>query len=668
MSHASKAASSTVTTTPDQDAHTRHQEEQKRYERLACRVIKESVVPFLGAGFSYGASAPSGFDTRPGDLVKKLAGHLEKTLARHPCDSSSEECTLRSEFAKAKHSESLGHLAEIMDQLEGPRALCELLRIADFATFRPRPSHRYMAYLAREGLIREIITTNYDTCLETAFRESLDDPAQVDKRHAVITCLEKYRAEAARHIPAGHLLIFKINGCALEYRNSKNPCNRGSAEEAARRIILTERRMQNFRNERWAQDLLQDRARTRNLLFSGFGNDEPQIRHSVLTLLEEFESQNRILRPDEAMSLPNAPFMQIYEHALSFNQSQLLVGFLDAHSDPVRLVDDPGARIRPVFRNVFNGTAAEYLDASEFMHKLFDATFRGLVFKATEPDQEMAFWLRAYTREWRSWLARVRALLPDVESGAQAARDPNKYKPDPDTIQLADRLLGGSGEPGEQIKPDAMLFPVPLWRVLYAMRFPTHFADLGNTRPRFPSDFYISLREHPVLVLITLLLVCGCDGEDKMSVKKRLSNGGIFDHPFDISVKGTGNTAIAKPAIPFSFRLIEDTAIQNLFENDPPRSRSRLLRFVSIPSRADPFVLEGRWQAIGSKAGRLSSLKTGRVIIVPVSKIIKKAREPDNVAAAMEETFLTTPFSRFARLTRLSAPSRNGSAPSVGIV
>lgn len=69
-----------------------------------------------------------------------------------------------------------------------------------------------LVYLVREGLIREVITTNYDCCIETAFADSLPPGAMPDEQLGVIRSLEEYRHEAGRHTEAGHLLVYKING------------------------------------------------------------------------------------------------------------------------------------------------------------------------------------------------------------------------------------------------------------------------------------------------------------------------------------------------------------------------------------------------------------------------------------------------------------------------
>ena len=45
-----------------------------------------------------------------------------------------------------------------------------------------------------------------------------------------------------------------------------------------------ERQLQNWRERKWARDLFNDCLRSRTLVFSGFGSEEPQVRHTALQI------------------------------------------------------------------------------------------------------------------------------------------------------------------------------------------------------------------------------------------------------------------------------------------------------------------------------------------------------------------------------------------------
>ena len=69
---------------------------------------------------------------------------------------SKDEC----EFVERCSSASLDRLAEVCTWNSDRRSVCKVLRIECFTTLVPRPAHRYVAYLVREGLVDEVVTTN----------------------------------------------------------------------------------------------------------------------------------------------------------------------------------------------------------------------------------------------------------------------------------------------------------------------------------------------------------------------------------------------------------------------------------------------------------------------------------------------------------------------------
>lgn len=365
--------------------------------------------------------------------------------------------------------------------------------------------------------------------------------------------------------------------------------------------------MQNFRREQWAQDLLRDRARTRTLLFSGFGSEEPQIRHTVLTLIEEFANGYRKRKPDETMDLPNAPFIQVYDAYLSFYQLQILVGFLDAHSEPVHLGSSPEARIAPVFRNVFAGKPDRPLKAGAFFQKLFILVFCTLVQRAAQADGEFAFWLRNHTKEFRLW-------LDDFEWSSIKVLSSNRNKIWRHLIPLF--WSAKSGAP----------FPLPFWRLLFTMLNP------GEPIPEM--DFYFPLRNNPVLILMTLVLL------GRLRPPKR------FAVPFELTVTPTDGTE-------FKVQLIAESAVQSLYTCSMDRPESRLRRLIAIPSRQAQTV-DGRWpQILTASGGRLPVLIVGQWVAVAAGDLVEAAVRPDKLADTLRDCFATARPATAARLTRL---------------
>jgi len=260
---------------------------------LDCR-----AVPFIGAG----ASRNAGYEGCKSD--KRLIHHTEE-MTRRVCRAiikgyrKNKNDTCMSITEKAKHTckqyresgnrEELGlaEACEYLVSIDGSYAkiVHKVLRIPRFRKLYPTRAHRYITFLAREGLIEEVFTTNYDCCMERAYKQSFpgEPEASVNQIHDGRT----YRQQVGRR-PRFHwqtreyprLTVYKLNGCA-------NAITYGAKIDT---ILLTERQLQDWRERQWARDIFRDRLRSRSIIFSGFGSPEPQIRHTVVQILEEMSS------------------------------------------------------------------------------------------------------------------------------------------------------------------------------------------------------------------------------------------------------------------------------------------------------------------------------------------------------------------------------------------
>lgn len=281
-------------------------------------------------------------------------------------------------------SRSFFNLCEVFTWITGKKGfeeLVKLFKINEFNNLTPTPAHRYIAFLAREGLIEEVITTNYDTLIEKAFRDTYgykeennkDDPAKP------ITSLEEYRNEGGNlyiNINGNKkrcLKIYKINGCAKQH-----------PKEHSERILLTERQLQDWRDRFWAKDLFKDRLRSRTLLFSGFGSGEPQVRHTALQVAEEFSLNGTRDKSEKRKSnwweLPNSPFISAYNTELSFTQMQIMYAYAEAYNKDKDIID-----FNEITQNAFTGKDGRYFENTEdklpadyFWSKIYRAVFYNL--------------------------------------------------------------------------------------------------------------------------------------------------------------------------------------------------------------------------------------------------------------------------------------------------
>jgi hypothetical protein len=490
-------------------------------ERLVRRVLDGRVVPFVGAGISISARVRGRSDFIPsvGWLEEKVGKELERRLADLEHDLKDQLKSIIDNPSSASKEYKLSKLdqkADLLTWLAGASHLCKVLQIQAFAQLAPQPAHRFLAYFAREGLITEIITTNYDTCIEQAFWASFGSnsderrEASTPKPLAVIFNLAHYREHAGRsRTPSGDpvLHVYKINGDAEDYQAAVKEFERNGnpqlLEERAARIIVTERQLQTFRDEMWARDLYADRARSRSLLFCGFGSDDPQVRHHTMLLMEEMQRQSHPVGEwHEISKLPNAPFFAVYDKHLSFNQLQVLAGFAMANAR-LGTPADGTAVLKAAYANAFLGSFSKVLEppsqdgkseesklpADLFFERLFQAVWLERVKEELQTGRVLHGWLRSIVCEHRAWcdwlVERIAAT-----SVASSIRDPDNAAPE------------------------------VLWALFGIMRFlfartdtPTifmtwvHAVHTAGGPLQQGSDFYLPLREDPLLILLLLILL-----------------------------------------------------------------------------------------------------------------------------------------------------------------
>lgn len=388
---------------------------EKRLNRLVQRILDGLCVPFLGAGIS--VSSPASADAPTINAVKIAANLAQRLFQRLPpasatayslqklrefgrgcakLDDAGQPIPDENDQWKRPLTPSLGEVAELCWSVLTPSGTCEVLRLERWSERKPTAAHHYLAMLVREGLITEVLETNYDEFVEQAVRETFGEGAEVNDGCApVISDLESYRRHiaSARDIRRQQALVkvVKLNGCAAAYRREML-CVNGRSDEvektarreaAARRIVLTEEQLQSWGDKHWARELLNDRVRSRTLLFVGFGNADPIVRHHSVQVIREFQAHAAFahqyqVEPENAeqglawYAHNNAPFVAAYEKNLSFYQYQVLRAFRDAHIAPGLLAMQSGSpeegehqprleHVASVYENTFLGADGKLL-------------------------------------------------------------------------------------------------------------------------------------------------------------------------------------------------------------------------------------------------------------------------------------------------------------------
>lgn len=323
------------------------------FDYTVDRILRRRCVPVAGAGISMSSVSPGSQNVHNVNwMVNALKKELFKfRLARYKAYDHGAICTCRCSYeleslghkitdetskggcffcdiTKAASANQLGCLSELYlwefgSLNDAYKGLVELLKIDQYRDLCPTPAHYYIAKLSLEGLINEVMTTNYDCNFEKAYIE-LSGGSNSD----VISCLDDYRKKGAEigDVNFNRLKIFKVNGCAERLIDT-------TFEKRYESILLTERQLQKWRNRQWAADVFRDRLRSKSLMFVGFGSDEPQVHHTLQTVLDEYTDELENNNQD-VLETHSAPIVAVYGAYPTFHQQQIVNTYALRHKKP----------------------------------------------------------------------------------------------------------------------------------------------------------------------------------------------------------------------------------------------------------------------------------------------------------------------------------------------
>lgn len=363
------------------------------FEYTVNRILRRRCVPFAGAGISMPSVSPSGecvhnvtwmikvlkdellrhrfkryTAVEHGGICSCWCSHELEVLGYKPTGEICKGSCFFCDITKAARANQLGGLAELYLWEVGHRddpdasyqSLVELLKIEEYRDLLPTLAHHYIAKLAREGLINEVITTNYDCNFEKAYR-GLSGGRNSD----VISCLDDYRNKGAEVGEVNRLKVFKVNGCAERLTDIKFIKRYES-------ILLTERQLQKWRNRQWAADVFRDRLRSKSLIFVGFGSDEPQVHHTIQTVLDEYtDGPNG--NTQDVLKTHSAPIVAVCDPYPTFHQQQIVNTYAMHHTN--RPQDGDRLIIR-------NPDREQNLTADELWKKIYERVARALIVEA----------------------------------------------------------------------------------------------------------------------------------------------------------------------------------------------------------------------------------------------------------------------------------------------
>ncbi len=172
---------------------------------------------------------------------------------------------------------------------------------------RLRPRHHALARLAREGLGRTLVTTNYDLLLEGAYRLAgfLErQPQGALRSNEPEDNVQFSRIAGASHFfaqGAGHrtALLLKIHGCVEGYRDARKSTQSSELQTWLPTMVFTYREIQTWRGDAWSRDLVRTLLRTHTIALCGYSGADP-VMHS--TFRDVYEEQAALRRVAQAPS------------------------------------------------------------------------------------------------------------------------------------------------------------------------------------------------------------------------------------------------------------------------------------------------------------------------------------------------------------------------------
>lgn len=249
------------------------EEDVRRIRALAAQLEGRSVLPVLGAGTSY-------------DCGIRLATQIGEDLYNDYLADAS--------FAPhvAGLNPNLGEVADAIFEAADQPTVVRAIGLHDPALWPGTDdvndhfcAYRVLARLAREDLMDEAITFNYDCGKEAGLKAEgfLRSPrTELGKEwldHATVI------ADAAAHAQlhrAGAFTLFKAHGCAERYRELAVADENAAADT----IIIRRLQLTTWRNDAWIRDTFADRARNHVLLLIGFSGQDPVIYGEMASVLD----------------------------------------------------------------------------------------------------------------------------------------------------------------------------------------------------------------------------------------------------------------------------------------------------------------------------------------------------------------------------------------------
>lgn len=572
---------------------------EDKFKHLLDRLLEGRLIPFVGAGISRHARIPNQPDFEPTmAYLEQRARSLLNDLRDH---------------ASACDGLRYGELFNCVARRSGKERLCKALEIHRFVELAPLAAHRYIAYLAREGLLSDIFTTNYDCCVERAFIGSIGAPSaggfqNVDDLKTIFDGRTYRDHGRLRWTDQGNptLIVHKINGCARAY---------AAGEQPASGILLTDAELESFGERQWARDGFAVVFRTSTLLVCAFSADEHQFRFKVLELLKENAPESSV----------GQPFF-VTHRSPGDREEEIITAALRIEPDP----NGPTLREKIDDRLLCGDDAKAMgcdgqrtLQADCFFERLFHGAIGRLLQRYAGPSADLRQALAYAVPASDLWFNRLlERLYPGADDQDPLSPIFGRYR---DTLFAIPRLAGCDSQPDPG--------PMPFWRWVWAVYHPEQPCPNDY-------DWYLPLRtDHRGILLLLLLLVTLEVLKSPREQVRPIVGLGLLVRPDAGKLD-----AQVQPAWPGLVVVREGIEVPTQpIESPMPIDPGRLLLRVTLPTGPGGGIAQGRWQTRHRRADDTAVLATGRYFTIGIEALLTAARTPDRLNASIVAAYARAP-------------------------
>lgn len=335
-------------------AETLSPEAWSEIERLGGELKDRPVLPVIGAGGSF-ACGSEGAMALAEELYAKVAnGDIKLASPPHDIDDIRSDLGKMADAIVLEHPptlvlENLGFRDE--NRWPGPQLVLERY---EQESEPHRCAYRVLARMARERLIAESVTFNFDCHYEGALlkegffsRRRATHHNRWPEFFTVVADAESHASLAYR----GEFVLNKVHGCVQTWRQRVDV----DEPRATGSIIIRWSQLLDWREDRWARDLFRDRARRHVLTLIGFSGLDPVIQSTLQAVMREVASE----QPQE-----RTPRVRVIDVAPDTLTLKMLLhaggGDDDAGVRAVRVSEDLAATLLALYTSLVRGQLEEF--------------------------------------------------------------------------------------------------------------------------------------------------------------------------------------------------------------------------------------------------------------------------------------------------------------------